>query len=230
MLPCRFVDSSSGGGTGSGSGGGTKCETGFLQLDPSELRKKPSVEFGDPASNDRPMPDLEDLRVSVVYAAAEAEDAWLLNATLPTVVENFPAALEVVVVVRDDKAAGVYQKVLRNYENSAPFDLRVVVAVDTESSAFAGDDKALFPLVWSEMYCTGRFVLHLDPDSVLIKEMTYDDIFHFGKPVVAFTRFSDEGETRTCEEEGGGEGEADAEGEREIVGCGLVRTSQRMCV
>eukprot|EP00903_Cladosiphon_okamuranus_P005533 g5510.t1 len=197
----RFVDSSCGGGDGDG---GSRCETGYLQLDPTKLRKNPNVEFGAPASNNRPMPAVEGLRVSVVYAAAEAEDAWLLNATLPTVIDNFPGALEVVVVVEDKAAAVVYGQVLGSYEDSAPFDLKVVVAVDTAAAAAAageathgsggtsgGDAEALFPLVSADRYCSGRFVLHLDPDSVLLERVTYDHLFHFGKPVIPFTRFSD---------------------------------------
>lgn len=183
------------------SGGGSKCETGFLQLDASELRKKPTVEFGVPATNNRLMPAVEGFRVSVVYAAAEAEDAWLLNATLPTVIDNFPGALEVVVVVKNQAAARDYERVLGDYQDSAPFDLKVVVAVHSAESrdsgrigGGSGEAKLLFPLLSADRYASGRFVLHLDPDSVLLERVTYDHIFHFGKPVIPFTRFSEHGE------------------------------------
>lgn len=145
------------------------------------------------------MPEVGGLGVSVVYAAAEAEDAWLLNATLPTVIENFPGALEVVVVVKDDAAARVYGRVLRNYEESAPFDLKVVVETaaggsgDGGNGGGVGDVKMLFPLLSADKFCSGRFVLHLDPGSVLLEKVAYDHIFHFGKPVIPFTRFSDKG-------------------------------------
>lgn len=205
----RFVDSSRGGSDSGSGNGGSKCETGYLHLDPSELRKKPSVEFGAPATNNRPMPALEGFRVSVVYAAAEAGDASLFNATLPTVIENFPAALEVVVLAKDEAAARVYGQVLGNYQDSAPFDLKVVVAADTAADdsggGGGGDAKQLFPLLSADRYCSGRFVLHLDPDSVLLERVTYDHIFHFGKPVIPFKRFSDEGERRIATE-GGREG------------------------
>ena len=236
----RFVQSSSGGASGGGGVGSSKCEMGFLQLDPSALRAKRSVEFGSEATGNRPMPGLEGLRVSVVYSAVEAGDAWLLNATFPTVIENFPEALEVVVVVGDEAAGRVYRQVLAGFESVTPFDVRVVVAADRPAAAgdgggagggkvdgwsggFSGtttmtpegstvvgsgsgsgggggrrnEMKLRFPMLWADQHCAGSHVLHLDPNSVLLKRVTYDQVFHFGKPVIPFTRFADEGKIVT---------------------------------
>lgn len=197
----RFVDSS-GGKSGDGGGGGSKCETGYLHLDPSELRRKRNVEFGAPTDTNRHMPGVGTLLISVIYAAAEAEDAWLLNATLPTVMEKFPGALEVVVVVRDKASADAYGQVIGSYKDSAPFNLKLVYAADTAAGweAVEGGRSGvanLFPLLAADKFCSGRFVLHLDPDSVLLERVTYDHIFHFGKPVIPFTRFSGEGERKS---------------------------------
>lgn len=193
----RFADFS--GSSGADGSRGT-CETGFLPLDPSQLRSKQSVEFGLPASKNRPMPRVDGLRVSVVYDAIEIGDSWMLNATLPTVIENFPGAMEVVVVAGDEAAGAVFGEVLDGYRNFAPFDLRVVVATDKAfGGGFGGDSRdgaarLRFPLIWADKYCSGSFVLHLNTDDVLLKKVTYDHIFHFGKPVIPFTRFTDNGE------------------------------------
>lgn len=226
-----------GSGPGVGSGG-SKCETGFLQLDPSQLRPKPDVEFGAPAIGNRPMPHVESMRVSVFYDATATADqgrnggdgAWMLNATLPTVIEKFPGALEVVVAVSDEEARGAYEAVVAGYIGTALFELRVVLvggdkpavgnadwkpagtrgladgqwglasmsSMMSPGGGGGGDGGASsarlrYPLLWADEVCRGRFVLHLDMDSVLVKKVTYDHIFHFGKPVIPFTRFSDEG-------------------------------------
>ncbi|CAM9729877.1 unnamed protein product [Scytosiphon promiscuus] len=229
----RFADSV-GSGVGVGSGG-SKCETGFLQLDPSQLRPKPDVEFGAPATGNRPMPRVESMRVSVLYDATTAEvdeadqgngGAWVLNATLPTVIDKFPGALEVVVAVGNEGAKRAYEEVVGRYRSHAPYELRVVLVGDggvtaavaarnqavgggaaderwgvtsTSSSVVplgggGGGGKSArlrYPLLWADEVCRGRFVLHLDVDSVLLETVTYDHVFHFGKPVIPFTRFSD---------------------------------------
>lgn len=42
------------------------------------------------------------------------------------------------------------------------------------------------------MYTEGDYILHLDSDVVLFEEVTYDHIFHLGKPVLPFRRYRDE--------------------------------------
>ncbi|CAB1101450.1 unnamed protein product [Ectocarpus sp. CCAP 1310/34] len=228
----RFADFSDG-------GRGKKCEMGYLPLDTSKLHAKPHVEYGCAATNHRPMPMVEDQRVSLFYdatvapaavAAADkngvggvrndthAEGARMLNATLPTVLMNFPGALEAVIVVPNTDAWREYQLVVGVHNNSdTPFDIKVVnVGEDDASSDWVSKDgtgsglgeealprKAIgqrrgseaeeqpFPPLWADTYCSGKFVLHLDLNSVLLERITYDHIFHFEKPVIPFNRFQD---------------------------------------
>ncbi|CAM9328797.1 unnamed protein product, partial [Ectocarpus sp. 12 AP-2014] len=229
----RFADFSDG-------GRGKKCEMGYLPLDTAKLHAKPSVEYGSAAKNHRPMPMVEDQRVSLFYDATvapaaaaaaankngvggvrndtHAEGARMLNATLPTVLKHFPGALEAVIVVPNADAWREYQLVVGVHNNSdTPFDIKVVnVGEDDASSDWVSKDrtgsglgeealrrKAIgrrrgseaeeqpFPLLWADTYCSGKFVLHLDLNSVLLERITYDHMFHFEKPVIPFNRFQD---------------------------------------
>lgn len=45
-----------------------------------------------------------------------------------------------------------------------------------------------------DLYCKGDFILHLDSDSVLFETITYDHMFHMGKPVLPFRRYREEEE------------------------------------
>ncbi|CAN0514044.1 unnamed protein product, partial [Ectocarpus sp. 12 AP-2014] len=147
-----------------------------------------------------------------------AEGARMLNATLPTVLKHFPGALEAVIVVPNADAWREYQLVVGVHNNSdTPFDIKVVnVGEDDASSDWVSKDrtgsglgeealrrKAIgrrrgseaeeqpFPLLWADTYCSGKFVLHLDLNSVLLERITYDHMFHFEKPVIPFNRFQD---------------------------------------
>ena len=138
-----------------------------------------------------PMPDVGTMRVCVLYDSVNIEDAWMLWSTFPSVVRRFPDALEAVVVVRDELARSVYLEVLGEYEANAPFPLRVVVVT--------GMSETSSSLPWlsslrGDEYCSGRFVLHLEVDSLLLERVTYDTFFHLGKPVIPFKRSSEEGE------------------------------------
>lgn len=55
------------------------------------------------------------------------------------------------------------------------------------------DVRILFPLLWADSYCEGDFVLHLEANSVLLQPVTYERVFHFGKPVLPVTRFMNYG-------------------------------------
>lgn len=68
------------------------CESGFLALEPTQLAPKADVEFGVAAN--KPEPDISGLRVSVMYTVTRS-DAGMFRATLPTMLEYFPGALEV---------------------------------------------------------------------------------------------------------------------------------------
>ncbi|CAM9670176.1 unnamed protein product, partial [Ectocarpus fasciculatus] len=225
----RFADFSD-------KGGDSQCEMGYLSLDTSKLHAKPNVEFGSPASNHRPMPKVEGQRVSLFYDAtvAPADDdtsgggggggvkhiyadgARMLNATLPTVLQNFPGALEAVIVVPNVVAWLEYQLVMGRHKNGSPFDVKVVIVGEAEvslgwnsndgtGSGFgegSSSQTALeegrgrgaeqrYPLLWADSYCSGKFVLHLDPNSILLERITYDHMFHLEKPVIPFGRFED---------------------------------------
>ena len=179
------------------SRGGRNCETGFLALDAAQLKPKPSVEFGD-AAGGLPMPSIKDMRVSIVYMV-EGDDCIMLNKTLPSVVQTFPGAMEVVVVVMEQAKLAFCLDVVEAVRSVAPFNMTVVEMWEQTSAAGAGERDIIgtmqrFPLLWADSYCSGNFVLHLDAESVIMETLTYDHIFHFGKPVVPYTRFKTEGE------------------------------------
>lgn len=180
----------------------TFCESGYLDLDLSRLRPKEGVEFGLPAKLSTRPPDIKDMRVSIVYSMAEAGHLAIFNATLRTVIRHFPGALEIVVVVGTEDMKLAYENVLAAADFDPHVDVRVVSARDetsrqwsSESVDSSGDGRTAlkrFPLLWADKFSSGNHVLHLDRNSVLLKNVTYDRVFHFGKPVIPFERFRDD--------------------------------------
>lgn len=49
--------------------------------------------------------------------------------------------------------------------------------------------ETILPQLRGDLYTTGDYILHLDSDLVLFEEITYDHIFHLGKPVLPFRRY-----------------------------------------
>lgn len=44
-----------------------------------------------------------------------------------------------------------------------------------------------------DLYTEGTYILHLDSNVILFERITYDHIFHLGKPVLPFRRFRRDG-------------------------------------
>lgn len=169
---------------------GGACESGFLALEPSQLRPKSSVEFGKVLAN-KPTPSIAEKRVSVMYAVTTIDsDAFIIS--LPSVMKNFPDALEVVVVVLTRSEEELFAKIVKEIaaEEAPRFPVRVVVAKHPSPT----DPRTLLPLLSAGELCNGDFVLHLEPNSILLQPLTYERVFHFGKPVLPFTRFVGYGE------------------------------------
>lgn len=106
---------------------GHKCEMGFRAVHPSELNIKTHREFGvDGALQD--MPGLEDYHISIMYRTF-AGDANLFQMSVPTVIEHFQSAHELVVVVIEEDGP-LFEDILDVYRASAPFPLRLVTEPD----------------------------------------------------------------------------------------------------
>lgn len=44
----------------------------------------------------------------------------------------------------------------------------------------------------ADLYAEGDYILHLDSDVFVLHEVTYEDIFHLGKPVLPYRRYRDD--------------------------------------
>lgn len=102
---------------------GASCELGFESVEISELGVKADWEFGAKGTN-QSMPSLHDYNVTVLYQAVAAHEA-LFKISIATVIEHFPSAFEVVVVVVDADVA-LFEGIVNPFRATAPFPIRVV--------------------------------------------------------------------------------------------------------
>lgn len=170
--------------------GGGSCEGGYLDIGPEDLDLKATVEFNEALSI--PMPNLKDFNVSVVYSLPPCENAdaeGFLLASLKTVVERFPEASEVVLVA-DAADTDALRGVVQPITDSAPFPVRVVA--DNVPDALPPARVQSYRRLNADEYCRGDFVLHLEPTELLLLDVTYDSLFHFGKPVLPYGRHPDD--------------------------------------
>lgn len=70
------------------------------------------------------MPDLRDYNISIMYRTF-FRDAEFFNVSVATVLEYFPSAVEVVVVVLETDVA-LFEDIVAPFRASAPFPLRIV--------------------------------------------------------------------------------------------------------
>eukprot|EP00752_Nemacystus_decipiens_P010095 g8996.t1 len=173
---------------------GASCELGFKKMRKGHLNTKPHWEFGpltssDTAENDRTklglMPSLKNYNISVMFRTFFG-DAVLFNVSLPTVAKHFPDAKEVVVVVEESDGE-LFEGKIKPHQATAPFPIRVV----TEPDIMDGHIQQKYSKLRGDMYCEGDFILHLDSDVVLFEPLTYDHIFHLGKPVLPYPAIRD---------------------------------------
>ncbi|CAM9423519.1 unnamed protein product, partial [Hapterophycus canaliculatus] len=161
---------------------GAKCELGFKATNPRDLRIKRHWEFGVEGAL-QAMPDLRDYNISVMYRSFVG-DADLFGLSLTTVLEHFSSALEVVVVVLETEVE-LFEGIVSPFSASAPFPIRVV----GEPDLMDGHVQQKYSKLRGDLYTTGDYILHLDSDVVLFEDLTYDHMFHLGKPVLPFRRY-----------------------------------------
>ena len=167
---------------------GVACETGFRKLDMKSLPPNPNIEFGEARGHSPP--DLKDSRVSVVFSPSDGEEG-LLEASLASVIKYFASALEVVIVV-GEKSAIAHAWLAGKYRDSAPFPVRLVTEAPERLEGGAADvdlrlERSRRRLTADE-HCEGDFVIHMEPNVVMLHNVTYENIFHFGQPVVPYGR------------------------------------------
>lgn len=191
------------------SGGG--CERGFIALNKGALKPKPSIEFGPPTT--KAMPTLDALSVSVVVLAEGDVDPDLLDVSLTSIASKFPDAEEVLVVFADvpvRRRRKRLNNVIDSNTANSPFPLKVITVgggedggSSTEASADSpsGAGDGAWSVLRADEYCNGEFLMHMRAGDVLMMEMTYDNIFHFGKPVLPYARLQEEAEVGQGEHE-----------------------------
>lgn len=103
---------------------GARCDEGFLRLDRAGLQTKRHWEFGVQDSV-QAMPDIKDFNISVMYRTFFG-GVDLFSISLPTVIDRFPDALEVVVVV-EERDEELFESIVSRHRALAPFPLRIVV-------------------------------------------------------------------------------------------------------
>ncbi|CAM9733800.1 unnamed protein product, partial [Laminaria digitata] len=189
---------------------GGKCDRGFVALRQDSLRPKPSIEFGFPTS--RSMPSLDPLggrlAVSIVFHVRWDVNPDLLDASLASVAVRFPGAAEVVIVFAEPPHGKKrLREVIRANDQRSPFPVRAVggqglpvltIGGNGQQQHVAGGGSGVWSGLRADEHCLGEFVMQLEAGDVLVEDVTYDSLFHFGKPVVPFTRLKGAG--------GGGEG------------------------
>lgn len=159
-----------------------------------DLELKVSMEFNHDLSI--PMPKLATYNISVMYALPPIQ--YLTNqsfflTSLKTVIERFPDAMEVVLVAVDASDEDTFRGVIAPMAKSAPFPIRIVsTSTDGDgSNAQLGPHSEIYRRLRADLYCTGDFILHMDPMEVILKNVTYDSLFHLGKPVMPYGRYSE---------------------------------------
>lgn len=164
------------------------------------------MEFSE--ASGKPMPELSDYRISVMYSLSEGDagadgSSIVFEASLASLVEHFPDALEVILVT-SPRHKHLFDKTVKKVGSYAPYAVRLVT---DESAASAAEDDAAAAAVaerersrrrlTADEFCTGDYVLHMEPSVVLFKRVTYDVVFRFEQPVVPYGRHP-EGECGLC--------------------------------
>ncbi|CAM9634328.1 unnamed protein product, partial [Scytosiphon promiscuus] len=109
---------------------GTTCETGFMDLDPqTQLQPNPNVEFSEITAKE--MPDMADFKVSVMYSLTEEDGSSAtklstLEASIASVAEHFPGALEVVLVVAEQHRH-LFAETVDTFSHNGPHEVRMAV-------------------------------------------------------------------------------------------------------
>lgn len=180
---------------------GGKCDRGFVALRQDALRPKPSIEFGFPTT--RAMPSLDPLggplAVSVLFHVRWDVNPDLLDASLASVIDRFPGAAEVVIVFAEPpRGKKRLREIIRANDLRAPFPVGavggqglLVLSPGTgqgQQQHVAGGGSGVWSGLRADEHCSGAFVMQLEAGDVLVEDVTYDSFFHFGKPVVPYTR------------------------------------------
>lgn len=131
--------------------------------------------------------------------AADDSSMTLFEASLHGVVEYFPDAFEVVLVTAGRNRRR-FEKVVKQVASYAPYAVRLVIdeaAAEPTRGGGEGDEATAAEVetrersrrrLTADEFCLGDHVLHVEPNEVLFRKVTYDVVFRFGKPVVPYGR------------------------------------------
>ncbi|CAN0197979.1 unnamed protein product, partial [Ectocarpus fasciculatus] len=161
---------------------GATCELGYRTVETSKLEVNHHWEFGPDAAN-KPMPNLEVYNISVMYRTFSG-DAMLFNLSLASLIDRFPSAMEVVVVVvESDKA--LFESIVEPFRAIGPLPIHVVA----EPDLMDGHVQQKYSKMRADLYTKGDYVLHMDSDVIVFEDVTYAHIFHLHKPVLPYRRY-----------------------------------------
>ncbi|CBJ32724.1 expressed unknown protein [Ectocarpus siliculosus] len=173
---------------------GSPCAWGSIHLDPALLRPKAGIEFGYPTGKDMPSISTLNLRVSVVFYSGRSASPTLLDASISSVALRFPEVFEVVVVFTEPpiERAGL-EDVLNAYIEEAPFAVEIIEEVDGSRHSLIGS-RSRWSGLQADDHSSGQFVMQLEVGDILMSDVTYENLFYFGKPVIPYKRLSPGGD------------------------------------
>lgn len=173
---------------------GSSCAWGSIHLDPALLRPKAGIEFGYPTGKDMPSISTLNLRVSVVFYSGRSASPTLLDASISSVALRFPEVFEVVVVFTEPpiERAGL-EDILNAYIEEAPFAVEVIEEVDGSRHSLIGS-RSRWSGLQADNHSSGQFVMQLEVGDILMSDVTYENLFYFGKPVIPYKRLSPGGD------------------------------------
>ena len=189
---------------------GTTCETGYKKLDPAHLQPNLNMEFSE--ATGKSVPGLSDYRISVMYTLSDSDGAdaasmAVFEASLSSVVEHFPDAFEVVLVTAG-RHKYLFDGAVKKVASYAPYAVRLVTDEAAAAAPLPGDSAEAAEArersrrrLTADEFCLGDYVLHVEPKDVLFRQVTYDVVFRFEKPVVPYGRHP-EGECGFLSERG----------------------------
>ncbi|CAM9930909.1 unnamed protein product [Ectocarpus sp. 6 AP-2014] len=173
---------------------GSPCAWGSIHLDPALLRPKAGIEFGYPTGKDMPSISTLNLRVSVVFYSGRSASPTLLDASISSVALRFPEVFEVVVVFTEPpiERAGL-EDILNAYIDEAPFAVEIIEEVDGSRHSLIGS-RSRWSGLQADDHSSGQFVMQLEVGDILMSDVTYENLFYFGKPVIPYKRLSPGGD------------------------------------
>jgi hypothetical protein len=124
-----------------------------------------------------------------VFMRGRAIDAYSIRFAASSVVTHMPGAIEIVIIAADENVALLSKRLGTSLLRSSKMLHLVAEKVLLPQTEATRRMQEAYTHAIADSYCRGKYIFHMQPDSVLVRKVHHKDLFFAFKPIMWYSDF-----------------------------------------